>query len=79
MSAQVFMAQCRFCKGSGKAHSLMELSFNGDWVPNKILPHALADECIKIGCDILKWEDCDCPICNGAGEYLLESVACKVF
>ena len=79
MAAQTFMAECRFCKGSGKAQSLMELSFNDEWVPNKQLPHELADALIKDGCTILRWDDCDCPVCGGKGEYLLESVQCKVF
>jgi hypothetical protein len=79
MSAQVFKSTCRFCKGSGKAESLMEVDECGDWHANKTMPHQVADSLISSGITTLRWEDCDCPICGGEGQYELEAIPCKIF
>lgn len=70
---------CEFCKGNGKAQTLEEESFSGDWVPNTLIPHDLADKIIADGVLPLRWRDCDCPICDGAGSYDLEFPRCKIF
>lgn len=80
MSAQILQAECTFCKGSGKAEKLMERTESGDWVENKMLSHELADAWIAQDQDApIRWHDCDCPVCSGAGHYELEQFCCKIF
>ena len=71
---------CKFCNGSGKAETLMERTANGNWVPNTMLDHDLADAWIAKDRNApIRWEDCQCPICAGAGEYELETTPCRIF
>ena len=81
MSAQIISAPCSYCKGSGKAESLVEKTEFGGWVPNVTLGHELADAWIKdAGASApIKWVSCDCPVCAGEGAYELEPFPCLVF
>lgn len=71
---------CKYCKGSGKAESLVERTANGDWVPNAMLDHTLADAWIAEDSHApIRWDVCNCPICAGDGEYVLETTPCRIF
>jgi len=80
MGAQLVESTCSYCKGSGKAERLMEQNFTGDWVPNTILGHDIADAWIAEDNQApIRWEDCECPICAGVGKYELETTPCRIF
>ena len=80
MSATLITVQCSYCKGSGMVETLLERTHDGEWVPNRMIDHYLADCWIASDkLSPLKWETCACPICNGEGSYELESVPCKIF
>lgn len=71
--------QCNLCKGR-PMERLEELSLNGEWVHNAQLDTALADAWIKSDPNApLRWADAKCPRCDGAGEYPIEHVFCKIF
>lgn len=70
---------CGFCKGSGAAQRLEELRNNG-WHRNTMLEHHVADAWIAADRFApIRWTDCTCPSCDGAGSVLVEYVRCKVF
>ena len=75
----VTFERCPYCAGTKQAQQLLERGSNG-WYPNNMLDHALADQWIGTDSNApLKWEDCDCPVCNGSGEVDIEHFTCKVF
>jgi len=80
MGAQILQAVCSYCEGSGQVESLLERTNAGDWIPNTILNHDLADAWIAVDkCAPLRWETCECPICAGIGSYELETTPCRIF
>lgn len=71
---------CGFCGGSGRAESLEERTQAGDWVPNTTLDHSIADAWIAQDAHApIRWVDCACPKCGGAGEYTVEHSPCRIF
>lgn len=76
---------CSFCKGSGEAQRLEEKAFDGSWVPNTAFNHSShsdIDAMIASSPDfanLLRWNDCTCPRCDGVGEYEVEYTACRIF
>lgn len=75
---QMFMAHdtCPFCNGTQRVESLEERDANGDWHPNTMLHHDVADAWIASdGNGVpLRWVDKDCPVCGGVGEVAIEFV-----
>lgn len=79
MGASIVMNSCRFCKGGGEVQSLEERRELG-WHRNTMLPHWLADAWIAADRHApLRWVDCDCPVCDGEGSYMVETVRAKIF
>lgn len=79
MGVGIALEPCGFCKGSGGAQRLEERREDG-WHANTMLAHWIADAWIKADkWAPIRWIDCDCPSCYGAGSVTVEYVRCKVF
>jgi hypothetical protein len=73
-------ATCVYCNGAGTAQTLMERTDSGEWVPNTMIDHAMADAWIAADVNApVRWEECACPVCDGAGCYMIEFPRCKIF
>jgi len=71
---------CKSCKG-GKVERLEERWLDGTWHYNGAIEPHIADAWIAEddpACT-LRWQEVDCPRCDGAGRYMVEYVQCKVF
>lgn len=83
----VFIETCDYCKGRGVAERF-EQRVRDEWIPTTRaafdgMPEwSRADfqaQCIAQHPSIFRWSGCRCPKCDGAGEYAIESVPCRIF
>lgn len=78
---------CATCKGKG-AMQRFEERVGGNWrkVPASVFAYVAPwhrrdamNALAAAAPEFLRWADCSCPACDGAGEYLVEYVPCKIF
>lgn len=91
MSARVTVEPCRTCKGGSVQLEQFQQRFplkdgTGEvWMPEDLtcLPEHMRDEMrgvlLRGQPGNFRWHDIQCPRCQGAREYVVEHVACKIF
>lgn len=72
---------CSYCKGTGTAEVLETLlAFDYGWKrTSRYQDRQEMEEAIAREPSRHRWVECKCPRCDGAGEYQVEYVTCKIF
>ena len=76
---------CALCKGQKSVFEFQE-RFGEEWRPEKgtaDLPPYAQDEmraaALSDRPDAFRWQEIECPCCNGRGEYVVEHFPFKIF